>query len=264
MISYTLLISKIWQHLTLVLTATILACVIGIPLGILVQRYVRLRCYMLAVVNIFQTIPSLALLAILIPMLGIGFKPTIVTLALYALLPIVRNTFIGIQGVPASSLEAAQALGFTNWQTLRLIELPLALPVMMGGIRTATAITVGITTIAAFIGAGGLGDFITEGLALNNNQLILWGAIPTALLALILDYILAQNEILLSQRRRQQLRFKKYKVGLLGLMVLILFGSATHAIYQSYLQHQRQTIIIGSKNFTEQLKIGRASCRERV
>jgi len=256
MISTALVTEKLWQHVTLSLTATIVASLIGIPLGVFIYRHAKARRYILALVNVFQTIPSLALLAVLIPLLGIGFQPTIVALTIYALLPIVRSTLVGLQSVPKASIEASRALGFTHFQKLRLVELPLALPIIMSGIRTATAITIGITTIAAFIGAGGLGDFITQGLALNNNTLILWGAIPTALLALILDYVLAQAEVLLSQRKRQQMLFKKVKITLIALAGFGLFASASHGAYKDYQHRQQKSIVIASKNFTEQLILG--------
>lgn len=200
---------KLLEHLYLSLSATLLAIIIGIPLGTVILNRPALKNTVLSVTSIFQTIPSLALLAFLIPFIGIGFKPTIVTLTLYALLPIIRNTFMGLTGVPPESVEAARAMGFTRWQRLRLVELPLALPIIVAGIRTATAMTIGITTIAAFIGAGGLGDFITQGLSLNDPRLILLGAIPTALLAIALNFIIAYIESALSHRQRQLMKYKK-------------------------------------------------------
>src|SRR5690606_14204600 len=134
--------------------------------------------------GILQTIPSIALLGFMIPLLGIGAKPAIVALFLYALLPIIRNTYSGILGVNPAVKEAATAMGMTRRQVLWKVELPLAFPVILAGIRTATVITVGVATLAAYIGAGGLGEFIFGGIALNNSAMILAGAIPAALLAL--------------------------------------------------------------------------------
>lgn len=235
-----LLIIKIWQQLYLVVIATSSAIVIGVTLGIIVSRVPKLKTIVLGIANVLQTIPSLALLGFLLPVFGIGVKPAIIALTLYALLPIVRNTVIGLANVPASSLEAARALGFTNMQRLRLVELPLAASMIMGGIRTATVISVGIATIAAFIGAGGLGDFIFEGLALNNSRLILLGAVPAAAMALILDYIMGRME-------------KSFnKKWLIGLAVLIV-GVGLVVVYP---QKKTNTVVIATKNFTEQYILG--------
>ncbi|WP_423063020.1 glycine betaine ABC transporter substrate-binding protein [Candidiatus Paracoxiella cheracis] len=212
----------------------------------------KLRSPILGITSIFQTIPSLALLAFLVPFLGIGIKPTIVTLTVYALLPIVRNTFTGLNAVPPESIEAARGLGFTRWQRMAMVEIPLAMPVIVAGIRTATAMTVGITTIAAFIGAGGLGVFITQGLSLDNSGLILLGAIPAALLALALDFIIANIETSLSHRQRQALKFKKTRLTIIIVIILIILYLAARFAIAPLFNHRKDTIIIGSKNFTEQ------------
>jgi osmoprotectant transport system permease protein len=141
------------------------------------------------------------MLAFLLPFLGIGVRPAIVALTLYALLPIVRNTHLGLSGIDASVLEAADGLGFSARQKLWIVELPLALPVIVGGVRTSAVIGVGIATLSAFIGAGGLGDFINRGLALNNTRLILLGAIPAAVLALAIDFAIGGVERLFRRRR---------------------------------------------------------------
>ena len=151
-------------HIYLALSATLIAILIGMPLGIWIMSYPKLRGPVLSITSIFQTIPSLALLAFLVPFLGIGVKPTIVTLTVYALLPIVRNTFTGLSGVPPESIEAARGLGFTRWQRMRMVEIPLAIPIIVAGIRTATAMTVGITTIAAFIWVFGMAIIVMAGL----------------------------------------------------------------------------------------------------
>ena len=239
-------------HIYLALSATLIAILIGMPLGIWIMSYPKLRGPVLSITSIFQTIPSLALLAFLVPFLGIGVKPTIVTLTVYALLPIVRNTFTGLSGVPPESIEAARGLGFTRWQRMRMVEIPLAIPIIVAGIRTATAMTVGITTIAAFIGAGGLGDFITQGLALNSTGLILLGAIPAALLALALDFIIANIETSLSRRQRQALKFKKTRLTIIFLIIfIILYLIVRFAIYP-LCTNRKNTVVVGSKNFTEQ------------
>jgi osmoprotectant transport system permease protein len=174
------------QHLTLVLLAVALACVAGIPLGVLAASLPRLRQVVLGLTGVLQTVPSLALLALLIPLLGmIGTVPALVALVVYALLPIVRNTCTGLLQVPAGLKLAAQALGLRPRQRLLHIDLPLALPVILAGVKTAAVMSVGTATIAAFIGAGGYGERITIGLALNDNDMLLAGAIPAALLALL-------------------------------------------------------------------------------
>ena len=174
------------QHLTLVLVAVGLACLVGVPLGVLAAFYPRLRQVVLGVTGVLQTVPSLALLALLIPLLGmIGTVPALIALVVYALLPIVRNTCTGLLQVSPGLRMAALALGLRPSQRLWLIELPLALPVILAGVKTAAVMSVGTATIAAFIGAGGFGERITIGLALNDNQMLLAGAIPAAVLALL-------------------------------------------------------------------------------
>ena len=174
------------QHLTLVLLSVALACLIGIPLGVLAAFSAPLRQTVLAFVGVLQTVPSLALLAILIPVLGmIGTVPAMVALFVYALLPIVRNTCTGILQVPQGLRMAALALGLNRRHRLLHVDLPLALPVLLAGVKTAAVMSVGTATIAAFIGAGGYGERITIGLALNDNDMLLAGAIPAAVLALL-------------------------------------------------------------------------------
>ena len=174
------------QHLLLVLLSVALACLVGVPLGVLAAFYAPLRQTVLALVGVLQTVPSLALLAMLIPLLGmIGMVPALVALFVYALLPIVRNTCTGILQIPEGLRMAALALGLTARQRLLHVDLPLALPVILAGVKTAAVMSVGTATIAAFIGAGGYGERITIGLALNDNDMLLAGAIPAAVLALL-------------------------------------------------------------------------------
>jgi osmoprotectant transport system permease protein len=190
------------QHLVLVLAAVLLGCLGGIPLGVLAALAPRLRQPVLAVAGLLQTVPSLALLALLIAVLGrIGTVPALVALCAYALLPIVRNTCTGLLQVPAGLRQAAQALGLTRGQMLRHVELPLAAPVILAGVKTAAVMSVGTATIAAFIGAGGFGERITTGLALNDNDMLLAGAIPAALLALLTQAGFELAERLLARRR---------------------------------------------------------------
>jgi osmoprotectant transport system permease protein len=190
------------QHLLLVLAAVLLGCLGGIPLGVLAALAPRLRQPVLAVAGLLQTVPSLALLALLIALLGrIGTVPALVALCAYALLPIVRNTCTGLLQVPAGLRQAAQALGLTRGQMLLHVELPLAAPVILAGVKTAAVMSVGTATIAAFIGAGGFGERITTGLALNDKDMLLAGAIPAALLALLTQAGFELAERLLARRR---------------------------------------------------------------
>ena len=176
------------QHLNLVLSSVGLASLLGLPLAMLVTPHARVRGLLLGFCGLLQTVPSLALLAVLIAWVeNIGYLPAMLALTLYALLPIMRNTCTGLAEVPAGLKQASMALGMTHWQSLHLIELPLALPLVLAGIRTATSIAVGTATIAAFIGAGGLGERIVTGLALNDRELLLAGALPAAALALLFE-----------------------------------------------------------------------------
>lgn len=178
------------QHLVLTLVALTLALIISLPLGILLTRVRYLEGPVFAVVNLLQTIPSLALLGFLIPIMGIGFKPAIVALLLYALLPLVRNTFIGIREIQPSVIEACRGMGLTDMQILTKVEIPLAIPTIMAGIRTSMVILVGTATLVALIGAGGLGDPIFRGISSVNTNTVLLGAVPAAVLAITLDRLL--------------------------------------------------------------------------
>ncbi len=192
------------EHLWLVGVSMLLALAIGVPLGILLTRQPRWKAIVLGSTNVVQTIPSLALFGLLLPLPWLGARAdrlAIVALALYALLPIVRNTYVGIAGISPPVREAAIAMGLTSGQLLWHVELPLALPVMLSGIRVAMVITIGVATIAAAIGAGGLGEFIFRGIAMVDNGVILAGAIPAALMALAADLSLSGVEKLLMRRR---------------------------------------------------------------
>ena len=185
------------EHLWLVGASMVLSIAIGVPLGILLSRKQWLSKPVLASTNIIQTIPSLALFGFLLPAPWLGERAerlAITALTLYALLPIVRNTYIGIKGVDAAVVEAARGMGLTDRQLLLRVELPLAASVIQGGIRVATVICVGVATIAAAVGAGGLGEFIFRGVAMVNNSLILAGAIPAALMAITADFVLGMIE----------------------------------------------------------------------
>ncbi|PZO36559.1 MAG: glycine/betaine ABC transporter substrate-binding protein [Pseudanabaena frigida] len=230
------------------------AIAIGIPLGILITRKPRFAPAILGIANALQTIPSLAIFGFLIsvPFLGgIGKVPAIVALTVYALLPLIRNTYIGIENIDPAIREAGKGMGMTDWQLLTQVELPLASGVILAGIRVATVISVGIATIAAAIGGGGLGVFIFRGISTVNNQLILAGAIPAALIALGADFGLGLLEKQLNQKTALKLGFNRRLAIILGVITAIIVISVAFSF-----QATASTIIIGSKNFTEQVILG--------
>jgi osmoprotectant transport system permease protein len=185
------------EHLVLVLASMAMAIAIGVPMGLVIVGHPRARTVALGAASVLQTVPSLALFGFLIPLPflgGIGARTAIVALVLYALLPIVRNTYVGLTAVDPAILEAAEGMGMTEEQILFRVRLPLATSVILAGIRTATIITIGVATIAAAIGAGGLGTFIFRGVAMVSDAVILAGAIPAALLALLADFLLGLLE----------------------------------------------------------------------
>jgi osmoprotectant transport system permease protein len=189
------------EHLGLVFGSLAIAALVGIPLGLLAAKYGWLAQPVLIGTGVLQTIPSLALLAVLIPLTGtIGIWPALIALFLYALLPITRNTHAGLLAVPRGLVQAGTALGLTNSQVLARVELPIALPVIMAGVKTSAVISVGTATIAAFIGAGGFGERIAQGLALNDNMVLLAGALPAAVLALVVHAVFELVERSLSRR----------------------------------------------------------------
>ena len=177
------------QHVGLVVISVSAAVAIGIPLGILITRKPGLKGPVLAMANVVQTVPSLALFGFLlaVPFIGLGARNAIIALVVYSLLPIIRNTYTGVTGVDPAVREAARGMGMTDWQLLRIVELPLAAPVVLAGVRVAAVVAVGIATIAAAIGAGGLGVFIFRGLSMVDNGVIMAGAVPAAVLALLVD-----------------------------------------------------------------------------
>src|ERR1700759_1934164 len=209
------------EHIGLTFISLFLAVLVGLPLGILIARKRKLSGTVLGVAGVLQTIPSIALLGFMIPLLGIGPKPAIVALLLYALLPIIRNTYTGITGVDGAVKEAAAAMGMNKWQVLFKVELPLAMPVILAGIRTATVINVGVATLASYIAAGGLGEFIFGGISLNNTNMILAGAIPAALLAIIFDFLLSGV---------QKLNLKKLRIAVWLMPFIILLLSSFYVI----------------------------------
>jgi osmoprotectant transport system permease protein len=242
------------EHLILVIISLAIAISIGLPVGIFITRQPKLAAPILGLANAIQTIPSLAIFGFLIsvPFLGgIGKTPAIFALTLYALLPIIRNTYIGINSINPAIIEAGIGMGMTDQQLLLQVEIPLALPVILAGVRVATVISVGIATIAAAVGGGGLGVFIFRGISTVNNELILAGAVPAAVIALSADFGLELLEKNLTKQIANKGKFNQQIGIVLGIITLIIAG----LIAFNY-QQVPAKIIIGSKNFTEQVILG--------
>ena len=249
--NWTELVTLIREHLVLVFISIVVAVVIGVPTGILLTRYRKWRGPVLGIANVMQTIPSLALFGFLIPVPfigGIGTRTALVALVLYSLLPIIRNTVTGILGVEPSVREAAVAMGMTDSQVLRQVELPLAAGVIVTGIRVATVIAVGVTTIAAAVGAGGLGVYIFRGLRQYDNNLLLAGAVSAALLALAADFLLGLIERRLSYERARK-RTVSLKLLFAVVALLVALGVAFWQFSKSSATANR--VVVGSKDFTE-------------
>ena len=258
----TEVLTLIAEHLWLVFLSTSIAVAIGLPIGILLTRHARFRGPVLGIANIMQTVPSLALFGFLIPLPfigGIGARTAIVALVLYALLPIIRNTVTGILGVDANVREAAVAMGMTDKQVLWQVELPLAMSVILTGIRVAVVINVGVATIAAVVGAGGLGTYIFRGLRQYDNTLILAGAVPAALMALSADFLLGILEKRFdfgAQQKRVRKSTRMRKLVWASVAVVLAFGA--YAAWRTNASPGKNTaamnatrVVVGSKDFTE-------------
>ncbi|MBY0501518.1 MAG: ABC transporter permease subunit [Alphaproteobacteria bacterium] len=243
---------KTMEHIYLTSLSLIFATVIAIPLGIGIVRFSFLRTFILKAGSISQTIPSLAMLAFLVPFLGLGTLPTLVVLTFYAIYPILRSTTTGLENIPIEYIEASKGLGFSSLQRLWHVELPLAFPMIISGLRVATAMTIGIATIAAFIGAGGLGDFIMQGLSLNDSSLILLGAIPIACLALVFDYGISKIEARFQKRKLTRHKIPLFQKLVLASLSLFLIFWGGHTFLKEVEGTHNDKIIIASKNFTEQ------------
>ncbi|PYR31085.1 MAG: glycine/betaine ABC transporter substrate-binding protein, partial [Acidobacteria bacterium] len=240
------------QHVLIVAISTMVAVAIGVPLGVFASRRPRLSAPIVGIVNIVQTVPSLAMFGFLLPVPllgGVGPRAAVVVLILYGLLPIIRTTIAGIAGIDASVREAGVAMGMTPNELLRLVELPIALPSIAAGIRVAAVVGVGSATIAAAIGAGGLGEYIYRGLSMVDTTVILAGAIPAALLALSVDGGLLWVERQLLTRRRT--RSRRAAVSLAAAAVAAVLLSSGLVAGRS-----GGAIVVGSKNFTEQMILG--------
>lgn len=239
------------EHVVLVLLSTGAAVLIGVPLGILLTRIKSLRAPILGFANVMQTVPSLALFGLLIPIPfigGIGARTAIIALALYALLPVIRNTVTGILGLDPELREAAIAMGMTDRQRLKLVELPLAMPVILTGIRIAVVISVGVATVAAAVGAGGLGTYIFRGLRQNDNNLLIAGALASAILALICDMALGQFEktYLIGAKKPIERRRLIAAASAIALAAVLIAGWRGPVKAD-----QGQVVTVGSKDFTE-------------
>ncbi|MPQ44135.1 glycine betaine ABC transporter substrate-binding protein [Clostridium tarantellae] len=243
------------QHITLTSFSIFLSILIGVPLGILIGKIKPLRKPILAFINLIQAIPSMALLGLLIPFIGIGSIPAIMMVVIYSLLPIVKNTYTGLNNIDANILEAAEAMGLTPLQTLKIIQMPLALPMIMAGIRISAVTSVGLMTLAAFIGAGGLGYLIFSGIQTVNNNMILAGAIPAAILALIVDYIFGKIEVFVSPKGCSSIPNKKKSI-VFNILLLVLAGIIIFSVANNFSKGHKKNIVVGSLNFSEQLILG--------
>jgi osmoprotectant transport system permease protein len=244
------LMVRLGEHILLVAASTFIATAIGIPLGIFAARKPRLAGPLIGLANLAQTIPSLALFGFLIPLPligGIGTRTALVALTLYGVLPIVRTTVTGLRGVDRAVLECAAAMGMTPGQVLRQVELPLAAPAILAGVRVATVVGVGTATIASAVGAGGLGDYIFRGLSMVDPTVILAGALPAAILALTADGMLALATRAVDPRRSTPAFRIAVTVAMLTLAVLVA---------RTYSHGSAAAVVVGSKNFTEQIVLG--------
>jgi osmoprotectant transport system permease protein len=247
---------QVGEHIQLTFSAMALAIIIGVVVGILLTRFRKLATSVMAVASVIQTIPSLALLALMIPLLGIGLAPAIAALFLYALLPILRNTYTAIDEVDPAVIEVGRGMGMTEWQILYKVEIPLCVPVVMAGIRTSTVICVGIATLCTFIGAGGLGTMIMEGMQSRGSALIIAGVIPAILLALALDGLMALCQKMLTPTglkiSASETKPKKKSKGLKKLLASLVVIIICLIISIPIFQYRKCDIVVGSKHFTEQ------------
>ncbi len=249
--------SLLLEHIKLTAIAVGLAILIGVPLGILISYIRKASKPVLSVANVVQAIPSMALLGFMIPFLGIGTVPAVSAVVLYSLLPIIKNTFTGIENINPQTLEAAKGIGLTPFQVLTKVQIPLALPVIMAGVRIASVTAVGLMTMAAFIGAGGLGFLVFSGIRTVNNNQILAGAIPACILALLVDYLIGTVERLVTpislqkgEKAAKQKQRKRQK-GILAVAALLTVGVMIFTSIGNSMGSGR-VITVASKDYTEQ------------
>lgn len=258
---YMQILALVIEHIKLTAISVGLAVLIGVPLGIFISYAAKVSKPILSIANVIQAIPSMALLGFMIPFLGIGTIPAVVMVVLYSLLPIIKNTYTGIDNINPQTLEAAKGIGLTPFQVLTKVQIPLALPVIMAGVRIASVTAVGLMTMAAFIGAGGLGYLVFSGIRTVNNNQILAGAIPACLLALVVDFVIAQveklvtpislqkGEIALKRKKRSS---QKATLSIATLLIVCIFAFTSIKGSSS----NNRTITIGSKDYTEQAVLG--------
>lgn len=259
--NYDQILSLLGQHLYLTVFSVFMAILIGVPLGILISKSEKLSKPIIGTTNVIQAVPSLALLGFLIPFIGIGSTPAIVMVVLYSLLPIVKNTYTGLTNIDSDILEAAKGIGLTSSQTMKKVQLPLAFPVIMAGVRISAVTAVGLMTIAAFIGAGGLGYLVFSGISTVDNNMILAGAIPACILALLIDFVVGKMEAKISYTNKQGSAntakkprgFTSKKVLIPTAVVLVL---AVGMAFVYPMVNAKDKITIGSKNFSEQVLLG--------
>ena len=257
--------SLLFEHMELTLAAVLISVVIGVPLGIFITNHKKLAKTVIGFANLVQAIPSLAILGFLIPVIGIGSAPAITMVVLYSMLPIIKNTYTGISNINPDTLEAAKGVGMTSGQTLKIVKIPLAMPIIMAGIRISAVTAVGLMTIAAFVGAGGLGYLVFSGIQTVDNNLILFGAIPAAILALIIDFITAKIEYAVMpngiRKSDGTMKVKKNNNGttkrnkLIAAVVTIIIIIVL-LISNNPFNKSDNKIVIASKNFTEQIILG--------
>lgn len=260
-LNYIQIISLLVEHIKLTAISVGLAILIGVPLGILISYVSKVSKPILSVANIVQAIPSMALLGFMIPFLGIGTVPAICAVVLYSLLPIIKNTYTGLENINPQTLEAAKGIGLTPFQVLTRVQIPLALPVIMAGVRIASVTAVGLMTMAAFIGAGGLGYLVFSGIRTVNNNQILAGAIPACILALLVDFLIGTVEKLvtpISLQKGDNSIKKKHRNMQKGILVTAAVATAAILIFTSIgsTSSTGRTITVGSKDYTEQAILG--------
>ncbi len=262
---YQELLTLIYDHIELTIIAVFFAVLIGIPLGILIATVDGFDKPILGFANVMQAVPSLAALGLLVPILGIGSPPAIFMVVLYSLLPIVKNTYTGIKNINPQTIEAAHGIGMTSFQVLTKVQLPLSLPVIMAGLRISAVTAVGLMTIAAYIGAGGLGNFVISGIQTNNEYLMLSGAIPACILALLMDFIMAKIEkavtpislsvdaTQLTREKIKKLRMSQKRIIAASLVIVLVFVSA---FAYSFIPQDGDIIVISSKPEVEGVIMG--------
>ncbi|NMB43400.1 MAG: ABC transporter permease subunit [Clostridiales bacterium] len=255
------ILSLFMDHIRLTALAVIIAILIGVPVGILISYYKKASKPVVGVANLVQAIPSMALLGLSIPLLGIGVLPAITMVVLYSLLPIIKNTYTGVLNINEDTLEAAKAIGLTKFQVLRKKRIPLALPIIMAGVRVSAVTAVGLMTMAGYIGAGGLGFLIFSGISTTNNYQILAGAIPAAILALLVDYIFASIEDLVTpialqstsnQSTKQIKRTRNSKKAILAVTSIAILSLFIVTGIKNNANKSDKQITVAGKDFTEQ------------